>query len=188
VIKKNSSTSRPTGRVHAHPGRNPLVKEITFDPSYSQLKLRTTLPQSGGILSVLSDTVCPKDGDTGSVCFLSWPLEALERGLATVRRGNFRFPACATADRSVADSQKRVPIIGIGHSDGLPNSATPASDQRHFTVHNTHDACPYVSHSSNTLEFDIKGFRKIFRPNDDAAIPASGGRDSFKERVSEGFI
>jgi hypothetical protein len=63
--------------------------------------------------------------------------------------GNFRFPACPTADRSVADSQKRVPIIGIGHSDGLPNSATPASDQRHFTVHNTHDACRYVSLSSN---------------------------------------
>ena len=38
-------------------------------------------------------------------------LEALERGLATGRRSNFEFPACATADRSVGDPQKELPII-----------------------------------------------------------------------------
>jgi hypothetical protein len=67
------------GRVHAPPGRNPLVKEITFDESYSQLNLRT--PYRNRDASVRRIGYClPKDGDTGAVCLLSWPLEALERG------------------------------------------------------------------------------------------------------------
>ena len=47
-------------------------------------------------------------GQVGPFC---WALRVFGiRSAVTVGAGNFEFPACATADRSVAEPQKQIPI------------------------------------------------------------------------------